>query len=214
MRTVLFGPPGVGKGSQAAFLHDRYGATHVSTGIILRTAIRQGTPIGKAAEKMVKEGKLVEDHIVRKMAEDAIEALGFDGFVLDGYPRTIPQAEWLTEFLEEHDAPLHCVISLVAPEEIIVDRLSKRRVDRVTRKNYHLDFKPPPPDIPAERIIQRADDRPEVVLRRLKQYIRDTSPVQEYYRERGLLTEIDGVGAFEEVHGRIRTVLEETSALV
>lgn len=203
----------MGKGSQAAFLVDRCGATHVSTGIILRTAIRAGTEIGKAAEQMVKEGKLVPDRIVRKMAEDAISELRYDNFVLDGYPRTIPQAEWLTYFLSENDAPLHRVISLVAAEEIIVDRLSKRRVDKLTRKNYHLDFKPPPADIPAERIIQRADDRPEVVLRRLKQYLKDTEPVQEYYRERGLLTEIDGVGPFEEVHHRIRAVLEESKAM-
>ncbi len=214
MRIVLFGPPGVGKGSQASFLVDRCGATHVSTGIILRTAIREGTEIGKAAEQMVREGKLVADRIVRKMAEDAITDLGYDHFVLDGYPRTIPQAEWLTCFLAENEAPLHRVISLVAAEEVIVDRLSKRRVDKLTRKNYHLDFKPPPPDIPAERIIQRSDDRPEVVLRRLKQYQKDTSPVQEYYRNRGMLTEIDGVGPFEEVHSRICEVLEERRAML
>ncbi|MFT4605576.1 MAG: adenylate kinase [Rhodothermales bacterium] len=162
---------------------------------------------------MVQEGKLVADRIVRKMAEDAITDLGYDNFVLDGYPRTIPQAEWLTFFLAQNRAPLHRVISLVAAEEVIVDRLSKRRVDKLTRQNYHLDFKPPPPDIPKERIIQRSDDRPEVVLHRLKQYLQDTSPVQEYYRERGLLTEIDGVGPFEEVHNRICEVLEENKAM-
>ena len=203
MRIVLFGPPGVGKGSQASLLKDRCGMVHISTGIILRTAIREGNQVGKAAERLVKEGKLVPDAVVRRLAETAITEQGLDDFVLDGYPRTIQQAEWLSEFLAEHDAGLHSVISITTPDEVIVDRLSKRRVDRLTRENYHLDFKPPPADLAADRIIQRSDDRPEIVRHRLEQYRRRTSPVQEYYRERGLLTEINGVGTFDEVHRRI-----------
>lgn len=212
MRIVLFGPPGVGKGSQAKLLNERCGMAHVSTGILLRTAIRKRTKVGKAAEAMVQEGKLVADDIVRKIAEDALLERNCNDFVLDGYPRTIRQAEWLSEFLEKHEAPLRRVISLTAPDEVIVDRLSKRRVDRVTRENYHLDFKPPPPNLPAGRIIQRTDDRPEIILRRLKQYREETSAVREYYRERGLLSEVHGVGEFEEVHGRILAALEESRA--
>ncbi|MBO6577290.1 MAG: adenylate kinase [Rhodothermales bacterium] len=212
MRIVLFGPPGVGKGSQAALLQERRGMAHVSTGILLRTAIRQGTDVGKAAERMVKEGKLVPDAVVRKIAEDALLGRDCDQFALDGYPRTIQQAEWLSEFLEAHKAPLNRVISLNAPDEVIVDRLSKRRVDRVTRENYHLDFKPPPDDLPEGRIIQRADDKPEIILRRLKQYREETSPVQEYYRDRGMLSEVYGVGAFEDVHATILDILESSRA--
>jgi adenylate kinase len=203
MRIVLFGPPGVGKGSQAKLLHERRDLAHISTGIILRASIREGTDVGLEAASYMNEGKLVPDVIVRKMAEDAMLDRECDRFILDGYPRTIQQAEWLSEFLQRHEAPLHAVISMVAPDEIIIDRLSKRRVDRVTRENYHLDFKPPPADLPADRIIQRDDDRPEIIRRRLEQYRQGTQPVQEYYRERGMLAEVNGVGPFEEVHHRI-----------
>jgi adenylate kinase len=188
-------------------LNDRYGIAHVSTGVLLRKAICERTDVGIAAEELVKDGKLVPDRMVRKIAEDEIKARDYDQFVLDGYPRTIPQAEWLTQFLSKHDAQLHRVISLIAPQDVIVDRLSKRRVDRLTRENYHLDFRPPPPDMPADRLVQREDDRPEVVLRRLLNYLDATSPVQEYYRERGLLSEVDGVGQFDEVHARIMAAL-------
>lgn len=209
MRIVLFGPPGVGKGSQAKLLQERHGLTHISTGVILRTAIREGTDVGREAELYVQEGKLVPDAIVRKMAEDAMAARGCERFILDGYPRTIQQAEWLSEFLEKNRAPLQGVVSLVAPDEVIVDRLSKRRVDRVTRENYHLDFKPPPAHLPAERIIQRNDDRPEIILRRLEQYRKETHLVQEYYRAKGMLVEIDGVGEFEDVYTRILGAIAE-----
>ncbi len=209
MRIVLFGPPGVGKGSQASLLRDRRGLEHISTGIILRTAIDGETPVGFAAKRLVQEGKLVPDDLVRALAEGAMVRNGCDGFVLDGYPRTIQQAEWLSEFLDQRDAPISGVISLVVPDDIIVDRLSKRRVDRVTGENYHLDFKPPPADLPADRITQRADDQPDVIRARLEQYRTQTQPVQEYYRLHGLLSEVDGVGAFEEVHTRILAALDE-----
>jgi adenylate kinase len=163
--------------------------------------------MGLSARRLVQEGKLVPDEMVRELAEGAIVTNGCNQFVLDGYPRTIQQAQWLEEFLEGCESPLSGVISLVVPDDVIVDRLSKRRVDPTTGENYHLDFKPPPPDLPRDRIIQRDDDQPEVIRQRLEEYRRDTRPVQEFYRERGLLTEIDGVGPFEEVHDRILATL-------
>lgn len=214
MRIVLFGPPGVGKGSQARLLQDRLGLRHISTGIILRQAIRAGTEVGLAAQRYVASGKLVPGSIVRALAEDAVAEVGFDDFVLDGYPRTIEQADWLGEFLDRHDAPLHGVISLQVPDAIIVDRLSKRRVDVLTGENYHLDFKPPPADLPADRIVQREDDRAEAILKRLKVYRDQTAPVEGYYRTRGDLREIDGVGSFEEVQGRIDAVLRAFQSAV
>jgi adenylate kinase len=207
MRIVLFGPPGVGKGSQASLLEDRMGLQHVSTGIILRRAIRAGTPVGRAAEEYVTSGQLVPGRVVRALAEDAIREAEFDDFVLDGYPRTIEQAQWLDEFLGEHGARLNGVLSLAVPDQVIVDRLSKRRIDTLTGANYHLDFKPPPPDVPAERIIQRKDDLPEAILKRLSVYREQTAPVEGWYRNRGDLRDVNGVGAFEEVHERIAGVL-------
>lgn len=207
MRIVLFGPPGVGKGSQAALLHDRLGLRHISTGVILRAAIREGTAVGREAKKYVQAGLLVPGIVVRRLAEDELRACGIERFVLDGYPRTIEQAEWLAAFLAENGSALDGVLSLRVPDEIIVDRLSKRRVDPVTGENYHLDFRPPPPDLPVERVVQRSDDRPEAIRKRLRVYSDETSPVQDYYRTHGGLTEIDGVGSFEEVHERIVAAL-------
>lgn len=207
MRIVLFGPPGVGKGSQAALLNDRLGLRHISTGVILRAAIREGTSVGNEARKYVQAGLLVPGVVVRRLAEDELRACGYERFVLDGYPRTIEQADWLAEFLAFNGAPLDGVLSLRVPDEIIVDRLSKRRVDPVTGENYHLDFRPPPPDLPVERVVQRSDDRPEAIRKRLRVYSDETSPVQDYYRQRGGLIEIDGVGSFEEVHERIVSAL-------
>jgi adenylate kinase len=203
MKLVLFGPPGVGKGSQARFLSEREGAVHISTGVLLRRAIRSETELGMEAKEYVESGMLVPGPLVRALAEDAVRATGFKGFVLDGYPRTIEQAEWLDAFLRENESQLDTVISLQVPAEVIIDRLSKRRVDRETGENYHLDFKPPPADLPADRIIQRKDDMPEAILHRLRIYDRDTHPVQDWYRQRGMLQEIDGRGTFEEVYGRI-----------
>lgn len=203
MKIVLFGPPGVGKGSQARFLSERQGAVHISTGVLLRRAIRSGTELGQKARSYVESGKLVPGVLVRALAEDAIRDSSFRGFVLDGYPRTIEQAEWLDEFLVEHEAQLDSVLSLEVPAEVIIDRLSKRRVNRETGENYHLDFKPPPPDMPSDNIIQRKDDMPEAILHRLEIYDQETHPVQDWYRQRGMLQEIDGRGSFEEVYERI-----------
>jgi adenylate kinase len=214
MRIVLFGPPGVGKGSQASLLQERLDLRHISTGIILRRAIRSGTPVGRAAEEYVTSGRLVPGRIVRALAEEAITEAGYDDFVLDGYPRTIEQAEWLRDFLAGRDFPLHGVISLQVPDQVIVDRLSKRRIDPVTGENYHLDFRPPPEDLPADRIVQREDDRPDAILKRLSVYRDQTAPVEGWYRERGELREVDGVGPFEEVHTRIGAVLHALASAV
>lgn len=212
MRIALFGPPGVGKGTQAKMLSERRGLRHISTGVMLREAMAAGTPLGREAARYVNAGKLVPGEVVRKLAEAAIADAGFDDFVLDGYPRTVEQAHWLNDFLNAHDAPLQAVISIQVPDEVIVDRLSKRRVDRVTGENYHLDFKPPPPDIDPDRIIQRPDDRPEAIRKRLEVYRSETLPVERIYEECGKLFRVDGVGTMEEVYRRIEAVLELVSS--
>ena len=207
MRVVLFGPPGVGKGSQARFLSEREGIVHISTGILLRRAMREGSELGEKARVYMEAGRLVPGVLVRNLAESAVADAGFNRFVLDGYPRTIEQADWLHSFLESNNAPLRAVLSLVVPNEIIVDRLSKRRVNKITGENYHLDFKPPPSDLDEGVIIQRKDDTPEAILHRLDIYQEETSPVQEYYRASNMLTEIDGTGTFEDVFSRIKLAI-------
>ncbi|PSQ89471.1 MAG: adenylate kinase [Bacteroidetes bacterium QS_8_64_10] len=211
MRIALFGPPGAGKGTQAERLVKEHDLTHISTGDLLRAAMKNETEVGKKAKEYVTAGDLVPDEIVRELAEDAIAEHGYDDYVLDGYPRTVRQAEWLTSFLDEHDAPLDAVILIEVADEQIVERLSRRRVHKETGENYHLDHRPPPPDVHESLVIQREDDRPEAVRKRLEVYHDETSPVIDYYRGNDAFFEIDGVGNFETVFGRIEAVLEEAT---
>ncbi len=208
MRIALFGPPGAGKGTQAKLLVQRRGLSHISTGDIIRKAIRAETPVGLEARRFVDAGKLVPDEVVRRLADEAIAEQRYDDFILDGYPRTVQQAAWLTAFLEEHGCPLQAVLFFVLPDEVVIDRLSKRRLNTRTGENYHLDHKPPPPDVDPALIVQRPDDRPEAVRERLRVYKQETQPVEDYYRRRGALVEIDGVGDFETVYRRIERTLE------
>ncbi len=212
MRIALFGAPGVGKGSQAALLNENEGLEHISTGIILRKAIADDLDVGREAKQYMELGALVPGSIVRKLAEEAISNSQFDQFVLDGYPRTIEQAEWLTEFLDSNNAPLLAVVRLNVPDDVIVNRISNRRVHVQTGENFHLEFKPPPSDIDPSLIVQRDDDRPEAILNRLLVYHEETRPVEDYFCERDLLLSVDGVGSFQEVHDRITGALEELQA--
>lgn len=208
MRIALFGPPGAGKGTQAKLLVERYGLRHISTGVIIRAAMKAETPVGLEAKQYVNQGKLVPDAVVRKLAEDAIAAQGYDDFVLDGYPRTVQQARWLTAFLTAQGLSLDAVIFFVLPDDVIIDRLSKRRVHAETGESYHLDHKPPPPDVAPALIVQRRDDQPEAIRQRIQVYTEETQPVEVYYRHQGGLIEIDAVGDFETVFQRIEAVLK------
>jgi adenylate kinase len=212
MRTILFGPPGAGKGTQARLLEDRRSLTQISTGDIIRSAMKNETPVGLEAKSYVEKGELVPDSVVRKLAEEAIAKEGYDDFALDGYPRTTQQAEWLTEFLTDHDTPLHAVISLEVPDEVIVDRLSKRRVHKETGDTYHLDMDPPPDDVDPDLIVQRPDDQPDTIRNRLSVYHEQTAPLKAYYRERNLYQAVDGVGDIEAIYQRIADTLESVTA--
>lgn len=208
MRLIIFGPPGAGKGTQASLLEERRGLVQISTGDIIREAMKNETPVGKEAKSYVENGELVPDEVVRKLAENAIADRGYDDFVLDGYPRTQQQAEWLTTFGTENDAPIHGVLSLEVPDEVIVQRLSRRRVHKDTGETYHLDHDPPPEDVDPELIVQRDDDKPETIRNRISVYREETKPLQEYYEERGLLFSVNGEGGIEDVYARIEEVLD------
>lgn len=213
MRLVIFGPPGAGKGTQAALLEERRGLVQISTGDIIREAMKNETPVGKEAKAYVEKGELVPDEVVRKLAENAIADEDYDNFVLDGYPRTLQQAEWLTDFLEENDAPIDAVLSLDVPDAVIVRRLSRRRVHQETGETYHLDHDPPPKDVDSSLIVQREDDRPETVRNRISVYREETEPLEEYYEERDTFVSIDGEGDIEEVYSRIEHVLDNQIAI-
>jgi adenylate kinase len=207
MRLALFGPPGAGKGTQATLLVERYGLRHISTGAMLRAAISSGSELGRKAEVFMNSGQLVPGHLIRALAEAAITDAGCDDFVLDGYPRTVEQAEWLTDFLAQCGMPLQAVVSLRLPEDAVVKRISRRRVNRITGENFHLDFKPPPADQDPGLFIQRDDDTPEAVRKRLSVYHEETRPVEAFFRDRGVLLEVDGDADVDEVFARVEEVL-------
>ncbi|PEN15157.1 adenylate kinase [Longibacter salinarum] len=209
MRIILFGPPGAGKGTQARLLESNRGLEQIATGNIIRSAMKNETPVGLEAKSYVEKGDLVPDKVVRKLAENAIADRDYDDFILDGYPRTTQQAEWLTEFEEANDAPIHACISLQVPDDVIVDRLSKRRVHKETGKTYHLDHDPPPADVDSDMVVQRDDDKPATVRNRLNVYREETEPLEDYYDRRGLLVKIDGTGSIDDVHHRINNVLDD-----
>lgn len=199
MRILMFGPPGAGKGTQANLLVKRYHLKHISTGNILRQVIEDGTEIGAIAKRYMDNGKLVPNELIRDLAEEAIEAVHFNNFILDGYPRTIEQAQWLQDFLKLHQIELDIIVSLKVPDEVIVGRLSQRRVNKETGENYHLEFKPPPPDVDPSLIIQRRDDRAEAIRKRLQVYHKQTKPVEDFYVNDPNYLRIDGTQSQEVV---------------
>lgn len=212
MRLIIFGPPGAGKGTQARLLEEHRGLTQISTGNIIREAMEKETPVGKEAKSYVEQGELVPDEVVRKLAENAIADEGYDDFILDGYPRTIQQAEWLTSFMNDHDLSIDVVLSLRVPDDVIVDRLSRRRVHEETGETYHLDHNPPPDEVDEDLIVQRDDDAPETVRNRLAVYKEETKPLEDYYENNGLLVTVDGQGGIDEVYDRIESVLDSQLA--
>ncbi|MBO6576071.1 MAG: adenylate kinase [Rhodothermales bacterium] len=212
MRLALFGPPGAGKGTQAAILAETHGLVTISTGNLIRWAIREDSKLGQEAKSYVTAGKLVPGELVRKLADTAIATAGFDNFILDGYPRTLEQAEWLDAFLTAYKAELNAVVFLSVPDEVIIRRLSGRRIHKNTGESYHLEFFPPPPDVDPEDIIQRPDDEPEAIQARLESYRRETKPLEEFYRRKGLLREVNGDCSKDSVHERIMGLLNPSRA--
>jgi adenylate kinase len=211
-RVVLLGPPGAGKGTQAKLLQDEFGACQISTGDILRKAVAEQTTLGKEASGYINRGALVpDDVIVNLVAERLKERDCKNGFILDGFPRTIPQAEGLDRILKNAGLSLNGVLSVQVPEKIIIERLAGRRTCRSCGALSHMVFNPPKKAGVCDRcggeLYQRDDDREETIANRLKVYEKQTAPLADYYRERGLLREIDGVGEIDDIRARVTKAL-------
>ncbi len=209
MRVLIFGPPGAGKGTQASLLVKNYNLTHISTGNILREVIASESEIGRVAQSYIDKGRLVPNEMIRELTESALEENNCNEFILDGYPRTVQQAEWLKMFLDKHGIDWDVIVSLKVPDEVIVSRLSKRRVHKITKENYHLDFNPPPPDMDPDLLIQRPDDRAEAIFKRLSVYHKQTKPVEDFYVNHPNYLKIDGTQSLEMVQRIIADKLVE-----
>jgi adenylate kinase len=204
VRLVLLGPPGVGKGTQAVKLAEHYRAPHISTGDMFREAISRGTEIGRKAKQYLDSGGLVPDDVVAGVVRERLSQPDCNGgFVLDGFPRTLRQAEALQGILASQNRGLDAVLCLTAPAEVVVDRLSGRRMCRKCGGNFHVKFRPPKREGVCDEcggeLYTRADDAPDTIRERLRVYERSTSGLISYYRERGALKEVSAVASPEEV---------------
>jgi adenylate kinase len=201
VKLVLLGPPGSGKGTQAAVLCEKLGIPKISTGDMLRSALEAGTKLGLEAKSYMNAGKLVPDEVVIGLVEERLgEGDAKNGFILDGFPRTTAQADALGALLQKLDRPLDCVLQIEVPKDLLTERAVLRRTDKRTGQIYHLKYSPPPPDAELEH---RADDREETVKKRLDQYESLTAALLPYYDRLGLLRRVDGVGKPEEVTARV-----------
>ena len=199
MKITIMGPPGGGKGTQAEKLSELLGVPHISTGAIIRTAIREKTELGKLAEGYIKEGQLVPDNIVIDMVLDRLGASDCrEGYILDGFPRTLVQAQSMKKLGIE----LSCVLNLVVGDETIIKRLSGRRECKSCAAPYHVEFNPPEKDGKCDKcggeLIRRSDDVPETIRERLSVYHKQTEPLIEFYKSNGLLVNVEGRDEIEE----------------
>ena len=199
MNLILLGPPGAGKGTQAKLMSDRYGSSHISTGDIFRAAIKAGTPLGQEAKAFLDSGALVPDEVAIGIVVNRLDADDCQrGFLLDGFPRTVAQAEALDEHLASRRRPLDAVIDLEVSPEAVIRRLTGRRVCRGCGLPYQMETKPPNVDGCCDRcggeVYQRDDDQPVTVTERLRVYHEQTQPLIGYYASRGLLLRIDAGG--------------------
>jgi adenylate kinase len=212
LRIVLFGPPGAGKGTQAGLLSKKFGAAHISTGDILREAVAKSTEVGMKAKSYMDRGELVPDEVVSEIAKEKLAEVGHSGFILDGFPRTVPQAEALDVVLGELGLPLDAVVSLRVAEDELARRLSGRRICVGCSRPTHVDAMAQPEatcEACGGKLVQRPDDRPEAVRNRLRVYEEQTASLIDYYRNRGLLTEVDAAGTVEQVFQRVVDALTD-----
>jgi adenylate kinase len=212
LNLILFGPPGAGKGTQAERLRSDFQLPYIATGDMLRENVKEGTELGREAKSYMDAGDLVPDEVIVAMvAERLQEQDARDGFILDGFPRTIEQAEALDGQLVELGRRITAVLLLDVPDDEVIRRLSGRRVCVKAGHNYHVEFDPPKHDEVCDqdgsRLMQRDDDKPDVIGNRLRVYHEKTKPLVGYYDERGLLRRIDGTREPTDVHDHIRAVI-------
>jgi adenylate kinase len=202
MRLIFLGGPGSGKGTQAKKLVEKFGLAHISTGDLLRKAMKEGTGLGKTAKKYVDAGDLVPDGIILGMIREKLKAIG-GGFIFDGFPRTLDQAKGLEEILKDLNMEIDEVINLNVDDDIIIERLSARRMCRKCGFEYNLKTRPPKKkgicDIDGGELYQRSDDNEETIKNRLSIYHEKTKPIEDFYRDKGKLVDIDGAGSFDQV---------------
>ena len=214
MRIVLVGPPGAGKGTQAAFLAENLSIPHISTGDLFRANISQGTELGQQAQEYMRAGQLVPDEVTIGMAKDRMAQPDAEGgFLLDGFPRNIAQAEALDRILEENGQKLDAVLDLEVPEEEVVKRIAGRRICRSDSSHvFHAEYSPPKKDgvcdVCGGELYQRDDDREETVRKRLAVYHSETEPIIDYYKRHGLVTTIPALGKVAEVTERAMDALQ------
>ena len=207
MRLILLGAPASGKGTQAAVLTEKFGVPKISTGDMLRAAIAAGSELGKQASGLMNEGKLVPDTVVIGLVKERVsQADAKNGFILDGFPRTVPQADALDALLTGLGTPLDKVVQIDVSRDLLEERATLRRTDKRTGHIYHLKYSPPPLDA---ELDHRADDQPETVKKRLDQYDAMTAALLPHYEKLGLLRRVDGVGSPKEITSRILAALED-----
>jgi adenylate kinase len=209
MNLVFLGPPGAGKGTQAAAIVEQLHVPQISTGDIIRQAIREQTELGQEFQRYTEKGGLVPDRLVNEMVGQRLtrEDCG-GGFLLDGFPRTIIQAEALSEMLEAQGRKLDRVLLLDVPDATLLERVTGRRTDRKTGDVYHLRYNPPPVEV-MDRLVQRKDDTAEVLKERLVEYHAKTAPLIPFYQKSNLLRRIDGSGSIVDIRQRILAALRD-----
>ncbi|RLB61244.1 MAG: adenylate kinase [Deltaproteobacteria bacterium] len=213
MKLILLGPPGAGKGTQAKMLTEKYSIPQISTGDILRAAVKDGTPMGQKAKEYMDAGGLVPDEVVVGIVRDRLQdADCSNGFILDGFPRTVGQADALHSSLQEMCKELDRVISLAVDAEALVVRLTGRRTCKECGRGYHVKFDPPREeglcDVCNGILIQRDDDQEETIRKRLQVYADQTAPLISYYQDAGVLLELDGMQPISQVQEKMLTLLQ------
>lgn len=212
MNLILFGPPGAGKGTQSELLIQRQKMAHISTGDLFRAAIKNGTPLGKEAKGFMDAGKLVPDSVTIGLVEEVLSGLKGKSFILDGFPRNVAQAEALNLLLAKLGLSIDKCLFLEVPLDKLLGRLTGRRVCKSCGAVYHAATKPPKAegvcDICGGSVIQRPDDKEEVIKTRLEAYEQSTRPLRDYYKTKGPYVEVDGLGESETVYERIIKALQ------
>jgi len=212
LNLIFFGPPGAGKGTQSALLIERLNMKHISTGDLFRAAIKNGTRLGTEAKTYLDAGKLVPDSITIGLVDEVLQTLDGKGFILDGFPRTVVQAEALGGLLSRLSLKIDKSLFLEVPLDLLLGRLTGRRICKSCGTTYHIESKPPTTagvcDKCSAAVVQRPDDCEEVIRTRLEAYEMSTKPLKDYYRAKGPFAVVDGTGSSEEVFSRIEQALK------